>query len=85
MANDDDKFDQPIHEEVQAGSKRKYSDRDDAGYVTSSEVEDFDFDFDMEDHKMNFHMWPDEESCGTMVLFLYLFEPYINSFGATDQ
>ncbi|KIM51189.1 hypothetical protein SCLCIDRAFT_33648 [Scleroderma citrinum Foug A] len=67
MANDDDEFDQPIHEEVQAGSKRKYSDRDDAGYVTSSEVEDFDFDFDMEDHKMNFRMWPDEESCGTMI------------------
>ena len=69
MADDNDEFDQPIYEEVQVGLKRKYSDHDDAGYITSSEVDDY---IDMEDFKSQFRMWPDEESCGMTVHF-YLF------------
>lgn len=66
MADDNDEFDQPIYEEVQVGLKRKYSDHDDAGYIMSSEVDDY---IDMEDFKSHFRMWPDEESYGLTVHF----------------
>jgi len=66
----DDEFNQPIYEEVQASSKRKHSDHDDAGYVTLSEVEDFDDEyFDDEDHNLHFRRWPAKELCVMMVLF----------------
>ena len=41
----DNELNQPIYEEVQTGSKRKHSDRDDADYVTSSEVDGFDDEY----------------------------------------
>jgi len=73
MANNiesDNEFNQPIYEEVQTGSKCKHSDHDDAGYVTSSKVEDFDDEyFDNEDHNLHFHRWPAKELCVTMVFF----------------
>ncbi|KIO06947.1 hypothetical protein M404DRAFT_24093 [Pisolithus tinctorius Marx 270] len=64
-ANDiesDNEFNRLIFEEAQTGSKRKYLDRDDADYVTSSEVEDFDDEyFDVEDHNLNSCMLPAKE------------------------
>ncbi|KAI6039618.1 hypothetical protein EDC04DRAFT_2894952 [Pisolithus marmoratus] len=51
-AESDNEFDQPIYEEVQTGLKHKQSDCDDDGYVTSSEVEDFNDGY--EDHELHF-------------------------------
>ncbi|KAI5986090.1 hypothetical protein F5J12DRAFT_787282 [Pisolithus orientalis] len=56
MANDiesNNEFNQLIFAEVQTSSKHKYSDHDNADYVTSSKVEDFDDEyFDIEDHNL---------------------------------
>ncbi|KAI5996630.1 hypothetical protein EDC04DRAFT_2909908 [Pisolithus marmoratus] len=60
-AESDNEFDQPIYEETQAGLKRKQSDHDDDGCVTSSKVEDFNDGY--EDHNLHFRMWPAEDAC----------------------
>ncbi|KAI6144096.1 hypothetical protein BKA82DRAFT_32588 [Pisolithus tinctorius] len=58
----DNEFNQLIFKEVQAGSKRKHLDHDNANYVTSSEVEDFDDEyFDVEDYNLNSCMLPAKE------------------------
>ncbi|KAI6010847.1 hypothetical protein F5J12DRAFT_781821 [Pisolithus orientalis] len=65
MANDvqsDNEFNQLIFEEVQAGSKCKHPDCDDANYVTSSKVEDFNDEyFNIEDCNLNSCMLPAKE------------------------
>ncbi|KAI6008639.1 hypothetical protein EDC04DRAFT_2906932 [Pisolithus marmoratus] len=58
-AESNNEFNQPIYEEAQTGLKCKQSDRNDDGYVTSSEVEDSN-DGD-EDHDLHFHMGPAED------------------------
>ncbi|KAI6037781.1 hypothetical protein EDC04DRAFT_2701300 [Pisolithus marmoratus] len=63
-AESDNEFDQPIYEEVQTGLKHKQLDHDDDGYVTSSEVEDFNDGY--EDHELQFHMGPAKDSCVKM-------------------
>ena len=70
----DNEFHQPIYEEVQAGSKRKHSDCDSDNYVTLSEVEELDDEyFDVEDHNLNFRMWPAKElHVMTVCFFIYL-------------
>jgi len=83
----DDEFNQPIYEEVRAGSKRKHSDHDDAGYVTLSEVGDFDDEYiDDEDHNSHFRTWPAKESRVMMVhFFIYLNCTLILSESQTDN
>jgi len=83
----DDEFNQPIYEEVRAGSKRKHSDHDDAGYVTSSEVGDFDDEYiDDEDHNLHFRTWPAKELRVMMVrFFIYLNCTLILSESQTDN
>ncbi|KAI6017860.1 hypothetical protein EDC04DRAFT_2743962 [Pisolithus marmoratus] len=62
-AEGDNEFDQPIYK-AQTGLKRKQSDRDDDGYVTPSEVEDFNDGY--EDHGLHFRMGPAKDSCVKM-------------------
>ncbi|KAI6008313.1 hypothetical protein F5J12DRAFT_892293 [Pisolithus orientalis] len=70
MANDvesNNEFSQLIFKEVQASSKHKHLDCDDADYVTSYEVEDFDDEyFDIEDYNLNSCMLPAKELCVMM-------------------
>ncbi|KAI5996842.1 hypothetical protein F5J12DRAFT_785265 [Pisolithus orientalis] len=70
MANDiesNNEFNQLIFKEVQTSSKHKYSDHDNANYVTSSKVEDFDDEyFNIEDHNLNSCMLPAKELCVVM-------------------
>ncbi|KAI5998411.1 hypothetical protein F5J12DRAFT_895601 [Pisolithus orientalis] len=72
-ANDiesNNEFNQLIFEEAQTGLKCKYSDHDNANYVTSSEVEDFDDEyFDIEDHNLNSHFEDLNDICPGTVVF----------------
>ncbi|KAI5992851.1 hypothetical protein EDC04DRAFT_2807633 [Pisolithus marmoratus] len=63
-AESNNEFDQPIYEEAQTGLKHKQSDCDDDGYVTSSEVEDFNDGY--EDHELQFCMGPAKDLCVKM-------------------
>ncbi|KAI6024360.1 hypothetical protein EDC04DRAFT_2724916 [Pisolithus marmoratus] len=63
-AESNNEFNQPIYEEAQTGLKCKQSDHDDNGYVTSSEIEDFNDGY--EDHELQFHMGPAKDSCVKM-------------------
>ncbi|KAI6011501.1 hypothetical protein EDC04DRAFT_2765160 [Pisolithus marmoratus] len=63
-AESDNEFNQPIYEEAQTGLKHKQSDHDDDGYVTLSEVEDFNDGY--EDHELQFCMGPAKDLCVKM-------------------
>ncbi|KAI6041363.1 hypothetical protein EDC04DRAFT_2669026 [Pisolithus marmoratus] len=63
-AESNNEFDQPIYEEAQTGLKCKQLDCDDDGYVTLSEVEDFNDGY--KDHELQFCMGPAKDSCVKM-------------------